>query len=202
MLQNLQNLQLDGGLGSDNLVGRRGSLLSVSNQRLDLLSIKLVWLEGLDGRDGQLVAWLNGSDASRNEVLLGLTALGDDLQHAGSQLLDDRNVIGQNTQVSVDGWDVDLLHLRVGVQCLVRKSQGQLQGIGTSALGGVSSSNNVGRLSGDLAEGLSEHCAGWSCYRLRVMLFTKDGPGTARQRVRTLIGQMAEVRLGIGSTGR
>lgn len=157
MLQSLEDLQLNVGLGDNNLIRGSSSLLGVSDQGLDLVDIKLLWLESLNGRDGQLVARLNKGNAARDKVLLGLTALGDDLQQARSQLLNNWNVVGQDTQVTVDGGQVDLLNLRLRVQGLVWKSQGQLQGIGGGGLSSVSSSDNVGGLSGNLAQRLSEH---------------------------------------------
>lgn len=157
MLQSLEDLQLNVGLGDNNLVRGSSSLLGVSDQGLDLVDIKLLWLESLNGRDGQLVARLNKGNTARDKVLLGLTTLGDDLQQARSQLLNNWNVVSQDTQVTVDGGQVDLLDLRLRVQGLVWKSQGQLQGVRGGGLGSVSSSDNVGGLSGNLAQRLSEH---------------------------------------------
>lgn len=157
MLQSLEDLQLNVGLGNNNLVRGSGSLLGISDQRLDLVNIKLLRLEGLNGRDGQLVARLDKGNTARDEVLLGLTTLGDDLQKTRSQLLNNWNVVSQDTQVTVDGGQVDLLNLRLRVQGLVWESQGQLQGIRGGSLGGISSSDNVRGLSGNLAQRLSEH---------------------------------------------
>lgn len=156
MLQSFQHFQFDVGFGNNDFVRQSGSLLGVGDQQLDFLSVELVGLERLDGGDGQLVAGLHGGNAARDEVLFGFTALGDDFQKTGSELFDNGDVVGQDTQVTVHRGQVDLLHFRVGVEGLVREGQRELEGVRGSRLSGVGSD---GSLSRNLSKSVSEH--GW-----------------------------------------
>ena len=72
------------------------------------LGAEVLQCVSLDGVDAELRVGLNGREPARQEELLAAAALLDDLDKSGLQLLDGRDVVGQDTHLAGFRGKVDL----------------------------------------------------------------------------------------------
>ena len=89
------------------------SLSHVSLGQARLINVMYLGTEvlqcvSLNGVDAELRIGLHRSESAREEELLAAAALLDDLNESGLQLLDGRNVVGQDTHLAGFRGEVDL----------------------------------------------------------------------------------------------
>lgn len=134
----LENLQLDLSL-SDILLASiaAGDLLGLGDTSTDSVSAEVLQGVSLGGVDAQDGVGLDRGKATGQEELLGGAALLDNLDHAGLELLDGRDVVGEDTHVTGLRGNVDLDDILGLVDGLVRQGQAQLDLVGDGL--GVSS---------------------------------------------------------------
>lgn len=125
-LESFQDLNLN--LGFSNVLltpGTSGNLLGLGELTPDSLCTEAVQGVGLTSVDAQLGVWLYDSESTRDEILLASTRLFDDVDNTWSELLDGRDVVGEDTHVSRLSRDVDLDNVGGLEDRLVRQRQGE-----------------------------------------------------------------------------
>jgi hypothetical protein len=171
--QGLENLQLDLGLSNILLASAAvGDLLGLSDLSSDGLSaevLKGVTLDGVDAKDG---VGLNGSESTREEELLRASGLLDNLNQTRLQLLNGRNVVGEDTHLSRLGGDVDLDDIVGLVDRLVREGKAQLDLVGDGLGVGSSLEGNSdgGRASSESRTGDAERVHDGLSWWVRLLL--------------------------------
>ncbi|KAH3670890.1 hypothetical protein OGAPHI_000601 [Ogataea philodendri] len=113
-LESLENLDFDGGLGSNRLIGRGSVFVGLSELCFDAFGGEGVQWENLDGGDVQLGAWEDAGKASRDEIFGGGSAGLDDLDNTRGQFFNKWNVVGEHTQFSRHSRQIDLGNFFVG----------------------------------------------------------------------------------------
>lgn len=108
-LQGLQNLELNLSLSNVLLTATTiGNLLGLGDLGFDSIGAEVLEGVGLHGVDAQSRVRLNDGETTRKEELLVGTTLLNDLNKTRLQLLNGRNVVGEDTHFSGLGGDVDL----------------------------------------------------------------------------------------------
>ena len=130
-LQTLKNLQLNLGLRNVLLTSAAiGDLLSLGDLGTDSLRGEVLKRVALGGVDAENRVRLDDGEATRQEELLAAAGLLNDLNQARLQLLDRRNVVGEDTHLSGLGGHVDLDDILGLEDGLVRKGQAELDLVG------------------------------------------------------------------------
>lgn len=91
----------------DSLVTRQSHVAPHLSNIVYLYAEVLQWVS-LDCVDAELRVGLDGREAARQEELLAAAALLDDLDESGLQLLDGRDVVGQDTHLAGFRGEVNL----------------------------------------------------------------------------------------------
>lgn len=89
-------------------LGIRQSHVALPDSDVVYLCAEVLECVSLNGVDAELRVGLDGREAARQEVLLAAAALLEDLNEASLQLLDGRNVVGQDTHLAGFRGKVDL----------------------------------------------------------------------------------------------